>query len=290
MTLFTLASLKGSPGVTTLACLVGASWAVDRRVVVVESDSCGSDLAPRFGLVPRTGWGSLASAARRLPAELDIEAHLQELPGGLEVLVGTGGDEPVRGGSSTRQEAEQAVLRFAVTDDVLVDAGRLLPGDPRSQLWLARSAVVALAARNDAASIVHLRDHAPEVLDRCNGRAAVVLVGADGYPPLEVASFTGLSILAQIPFEPEAAAVATTGRGSHRRLQRSGLAMAASRLADQLLDAAAPLDGSSGGGSTRDAIGGDTTKGADDPSFGAGAVPQEVPPSSGADRNGSVFS
>ena len=93
MTIVTFASVKGAPGVTTLACLVGATWPEQRKVMVVECDPSGGDLAARFQLSSRDGWPSFNAAARRGGADIAIEPHLQQLPGGLDVLVGTRGLE-----------------------------------------------------------------------------------------------------------------------------------------------------------------------------------------------------
>jgi MinD-like ATPase involved in chromosome partitioning or flagellar assembly len=91
MSLFALASLKGAPGTTTLACLVAATWPLDRRVVVAECDPCGGDLAARFELSTAKGCLSLATAARRDWDSVEVDPHIQRLPGGLEVLVGGSG-------------------------------------------------------------------------------------------------------------------------------------------------------------------------------------------------------
>ena len=93
MTLVAFASVKGAPGVTTLACLVGATWPSHRRVMVAECDPSGSDLAARFGLSSKRGWSTWATAVRRSGTPVAIEPHLQQLPGGLDVLVGSGGSD-----------------------------------------------------------------------------------------------------------------------------------------------------------------------------------------------------
>src|ERR1019366_10538581 len=55
VTRLTLCSAKGAPGVTTLACVLGAVWPTHRAVVVAECDPSGGDLAGRFALSTRTG-------------------------------------------------------------------------------------------------------------------------------------------------------------------------------------------------------------------------------------------
>ena len=97
MTIVGFASVKGAPGATTLACLVGAAWPEQHKVMVVEADPYGGDLAARFQLSSRDGWPSFNAAGRRGRTDMPIEAHLQQLPGGLDVLVGTSGIERLRG-------------------------------------------------------------------------------------------------------------------------------------------------------------------------------------------------
>ncbi len=52
VTLIAVCSGKGSPGVSTLACVAGAVWPPDRRIVIAECDPSGNDLAARFGMSP----------------------------------------------------------------------------------------------------------------------------------------------------------------------------------------------------------------------------------------------
>ena len=48
MTVVAFGSVKGAPGVTTLACLVAAAWPPDRAVMVVECDASGGDWRRAF--------------------------------------------------------------------------------------------------------------------------------------------------------------------------------------------------------------------------------------------------
>ncbi len=238
MTLITFVSIKGSPGVTTLACLVGATWPAGRRAIVAECDSDGSDLASRFSLSTKTGWQSLALATRRGDACRSIEDHLQSLPGGLEVLVGCqggGSDGTGRGGG---QEAACTLREVAQSErtDVIVDLGRLHLGSPETQMWLGNSATVCLMFRSDAASIGHARDQAGTLTKLCGGRLLLAVVGNGPYSMPEIEGFLGVSDVIVIADDPGAAAVLTAGRGTERRLARSGLVKSARRLAHTLAD------------------------------------------------------
>ena len=65
VTIISVCSAKGSPGVTTLACALGAVWPAERRVMVAECDPSGGDIAARFGLSAKRGMTSLILEARR---------------------------------------------------------------------------------------------------------------------------------------------------------------------------------------------------------------------------------
>src|SRR6266566_1751510 len=63
MPLIALASVKGSPGVTTTCLALAAAWPGKRRLVI-EADPAGGDLGPWLGLPPAPGLTGLAAAAR----------------------------------------------------------------------------------------------------------------------------------------------------------------------------------------------------------------------------------
>src|SRR5262249_35676958 len=96
--LVAVCSLKGSPGVTTLATALGARWPGRENPIVVEVDPAGGDLMARFRLPDTPGLVSLAAAARgRGQADQDlVTQHTQLLPGGLRVVLGPVGAEQAR--------------------------------------------------------------------------------------------------------------------------------------------------------------------------------------------------
>jgi len=234
MTVASFLSVKGAPGVTTLCCLVGATWPADRQVMVVECDPSGGDIAARFGLSSRCGWPTLATSARRDVGSTTILPHLQQLPGGLEVLVGTRfPDLPLA------QSAEASLLSriWSAPDDpwdALVDLGRLRQGDEESLAWLDRSDSVVVVTGADAASVVQVRERAPALCSRCEDRLGLVVVGSGPHPGVEIEAFTGIHLLGELPFDPVAAAIACGAKGGGRRLMRSLLVASASRLARHL--------------------------------------------------------
>jgi Flp pilus assembly CpaE family ATPase len=246
MTLITFASIKGSPGATTLACLTGATWPAGRRVIVAECDSDGGDLAFRFSLSTKIGWQSLAAAARRSDVGGSVGAHLQSLPGGLEVLVAPTRGVVVSNGSRAAEDARGALCGIAQgsESDVIVDLGRLHLESVESQRWLAQSETVCIVLRADAAAIAHVQEQVGTIQKRCGGTLLLILIGNGPYSVSEIERFTGVPVIIQVPHDQAAAAVLTLGRGSQRRLARSALVRSARRLGREL--ASAGHDGPSG--------------------------------------------
>jgi hypothetical protein len=232
MTIVAFVSVKGAPGVTTLACLVGATWPVERNVVVIEGDPSGGDLAARFQLSSRDGWPSFIATLRRAGASVDFESHLQQLPGGLDVLVGTKGLESGEGIRSIDALLSCVDASPDGVWDVLVDLGRFIPGG--SAGWIEHADGVVLCASSDAASLVQVREKAPTILERCNGRAWLAVVGSGSYSRPEIERFTGLSVIGVCPFDQAAAAVATGQRSGSRRLHRSPLVSTTAGMASIL--------------------------------------------------------
>ncbi len=234
MTVVVIASVKGAPGVTTLSCLVAASWPQDRNVVLVECDPSGGDLAARFRLSTKRGWSSFAAASRRLQGLEEIASHVQQLPGGLDVMIRA---KPI--GPSDEDETVVALLTSARSCtggpwDVVADVGRLLPGARGAEEWLKRSTAVAIVLRRDAASALHVRDRAPMLLSSCPGRVGLVVVGPGPFTSREIEAFTGLPVLGDVPEDPDAAQIVSGRPGGPRRLSRSILAASSQRLAVSL--------------------------------------------------------
>ena len=237
MTVIAFASIKGAPGMTTLACLVGATWPEKRKVMIVECDPSGGDLAARFRLSSRIGWPSLVSAARRSEPDILIESHLQQLPGGLDVLIGTAGRETTSGERTMVSVLAGTSSSSGGPWDVLVDLGRLLPGDSAAANWMDVADAVVIGLRNDAASVIQVRERRMAHLSTWDDRLYLVAMGNHCHSGAEIEQFTGIPVLGEIPFDPRAAAVAAGEDGDERRLSRSLLCTSATRLATILVDA-----------------------------------------------------
>lgn len=242
MTVVSICSIKGAPGVTTLACLIGATWPVHRCVLVAEADVSGGDLAARFSLSSRRGWATLSASIRRDGARSPIAEHLQQLPGGLDVLIAARTVD-VRGATSPEGTALRSVGRDEAEPwDVLIDLGRVGTGRPTPGAWLEHSDAVVVVARADAASALQLREQSSALVGACSGPVGLAVIAVGGHGARQLSAFTGIPLICEIPHDPIAAAVASGSDPRARRLQRSALLVASSRLATGLLQVAAGGD------------------------------------------------
>jgi hypothetical protein len=222
VTVVALASVKGSPGVTTAATAIAASWPVGRKVLLVEADPFGGDLAPRYGSAVTGGLASLSAAARRTLTPEAVWEHTGELPGGLPVLFGLTNVNQAVANENAWPAIASALA--GLDADVVIDAGRLLPsfGGGIRHL-LAGADTVAILFAPTLESIVHLRDMLPslaaEVRDR---RLVVVPTATAGYSAAEIGGTLSVGVGPAMPDDPHAAE-ALANRRSVRHLERTRL-------------------------------------------------------------------
>ncbi len=233
--LLCLASVKGSPGVTTTALALAACWPASWRRVLVEADPAGGDLAARYGLPLTPGLVSLAAAARRNIDPDVVWDHAQELPGGLPVVTGPTRSDQAHAALAAvcGADGHAGVLgAFTGRGDVvaIVDCGRLDHDSPIPRVIEAADELLLLA-RPRADELAHLAARAAEVAAG-PAHTRLLLVGP-GYPAGEVAREVGLSVLASVPQDPRTAA-ALSGRAAARPRTRSRLARTATRIAEDL--------------------------------------------------------
>ena len=239
MTVVALASVKGSPGVTTAATAIAASWPVGRKVLLVEADPFGGDLAPRYGSSVTGGLASLSVAARRTLTPEAVWEHTGELPGGLPVLFGLTNVNQAVANENAWPAIASALA--GLDADVVIDAGRLLPdfGGGIRHL-LARADIVAVLFAPTLEAIVHLRDMLPslaaEVRDR---RLVVVPTATAGYSAAEIGGTLSVGVGPAMPDDPHAAE-ALANRRSVRRLERTRLLRWAADFVSGLQLAPAP--------------------------------------------------
>jgi MinD-like ATPase involved in chromosome partitioning or flagellar assembly len=225
--LIAFASLKASPGVTTTTLAVAAMWPQPARVLLVEADPAGGDLAARFGLASEPGLVSLSAAARR---EHDPElafAHAQQLPGGLPVIAAPCGAEQA-GGALRLLTGDGAPLwaNLAAHPDIVVlaDCGRLDAASPAHAL-LAAADVALVLSRPNLAELNRLAGGLDALAARAEAtytEFGLVLAAGPGFDRTEVHASLRIRVWAQLPDDARAATVLT---GGARRRGLAGLTL-----------------------------------------------------------------
>jgi len=245
MSLIGLCSAHGSPGVTSTAVALVATWPEDRRCLLVEADPFGGVIGARYGLSDTPGLSSLAAVARGGLDEQAVWRNVQELPGGVAVLVGpTSADEA----HAVLRDVAAALAGWAMGQDdvdIIVDCGRIAPASPALEI-LVKADVAMVLVRP---SVDQLRPAALRLaaLETVGAAASLLLVGNRPYGPDEVAETLDVHIAGVIAWDPRTAAVLAGARGSVRDLRRSPLVRSAATLAEKL--ASTPAGPHSGDGS-----------------------------------------
>ncbi len=243
--LIALCSVKGSPGVTTLAVALAMTWphAESTRRLVAEVDPSGGDLAMRFGLSATPGLVSLAAAARRTRDPAVVWEHTQALPGGARALVAPPGGAHARAALSTLATAPDGPLLPAVARDagvvVFADCGRVDPGSPAEAIARCADALVVVT-RTQGDDLAHAAARLGE-LARWSPRPGLLLTG-EGYPTADVERELGVPAIGRLPHDPVAAATLTGHRPppARRRGNSGGLARHTAALAHTLAEPARP--------------------------------------------------
>lgn len=179
MALISVVSAKGSPGVTAATVAMAALWPTD--CLLADLDPAGGDLALRYtdpqGVLLRTDDGLVSlGAAMRRGAGTDITPHLQQVSGGLDVLVGVSSPEQAVGLGPVWHTLGSALAASDV--DVLADCGRFVPGSPTTSVLEASGAVVFVTAL-EVTALAHLRE-------RLRGLSQQLGFGRPGATPVGV--------------------------------------------------------------------------------------------------------
>lgn len=222
-----IGSVKGSPGVTTLAVTLSATWPGE-TARVVEADCAGGDVGGRCWLSDTPGLASLATAARS--GGCDLGEHTAALACGVPVVVAPAARQAATIAVGLLAEADHRVWTGHHT--VVADLGRLDPGLPNGALARAVD-VLLVVTTGDEASLLRLVDAGLPA-----DTARLVLVRECDYPDAEVAASVGLPIAGHLPWDPRAAATVWSGQAPGRGWTSRGLPAAARALAGHLATAA----------------------------------------------------
>ena len=235
MSLVVLGSLKGAPGVTTLATCVAYQWPRHRRVALVEADADGGAVAPRFGLHPtQPSLVSFAAVSRHGMSETEFWSACQRLPDGPAVLVAAGGEST---GAALEQIDFGALHRSLPDTDVLVDAGRFRASKPAARLRQ-QADVVVVVLPPCFESLAVLLDRAGGLSERA---PLLAVVAGDGpYPVAEIDAALRQTtgdrawVLGSVAADARGAAGLASDTGRARALRRSLLARSTRVVTDLL--------------------------------------------------------
>ena len=233
MSLLTLVSAHGSPGVTTTALALAATWPEPRGCLLVEADPFGGVIAARYGLGDSPGLSTLAATARGGFDDDAVEAHTQRLPGGLAVLVGPPSPEEAR---AVWRDVSGPLTTWAASRidlDLIIDRGRIqsATGVPDGGL-----ALVVTRPSVDQLRPAGIRQAA---LAEAGIDVSLLLVGDRPYGADEVVATMQVPVAGAVAWDPRTAEVLTGAQGVMRDLRRSPLVRSAATLAERL---AAELD------------------------------------------------
>lgn len=163
MALICVASAKGSPGATTAALTLSATWG--RAVVLADVDFAGSDLMYRLEADPdvRAGDGVLGYlSAWDRDGRADIFEHTLRVMSGQDVLMGA---IPSRAGELVGRWSDLARLLSQENEvDIIVDCGRLQPDFPGRPLLDVADALV-IVTRPLIDGVAHALARAAEAVD-----------------------------------------------------------------------------------------------------------------------------
>ena len=220
MTIVTLGSVRGAPGVTTTALLLAGAI---EGAVLVEADLAGSTLAVRYDLGREPGLTTLAAA--RSDDSQEWRSHAQDA-GGVPVLIGP--DDPDTSETLWQGTGHRllAHLRQADAALVLADAGRLDPGFP----LLAASDLIVVLVRPIGEHLVTLSHRLPALRRGRARQLAVVLVGDGPYRSDEIRTSLEVDVVGELPFDDRAARMLVEGGRSRAALARTRLSRAAAGL------------------------------------------------------------
>jgi MinD-like ATPase involved in chromosome partitioning or flagellar assembly len=238
---------KGSPGATFVAVNLAVAMArTHERVMLVDLDPSGGDIAAYLGLDPHRGLYPLLRMDRAVPEATAIAGEAEER---FRVL--TVGGFPVEASSESRDSLPDVMKRLHEWDgELVVDLGRVTGN---SAQIAAHADLVLVVVRPDLVSVLGAERAMRALQDGGIARemVKVIVSGADRRRPADVAEIaTALKadVLAPLPFDRRAARrslVAQTPVGKGK------LVKAFCAIASTL----APADGAEAPQGSRDLIG-----------------------------------
>lgn len=225
MSLFTLASVSGSFGVTTLSVGLALTW--PRPVVLVEADPSGGSaiLAGYCTGLARPGLSELVLAHRHHQLAAELPSRLFPLADSQASLL--------PGLRSHQQAASLLGVWDALLDalrdleattgvDIVVDAGRLgMVGSPEP--LVAESDLTLVVTGTGLPELARVRSWVPRLQEGASGEVRLVVAGrARSYSTSEISRTLGVPVLGEVAWDADAARWWSHGE-PQRRFDRSPL-------------------------------------------------------------------
>ncbi|WP_194896877.1 hypothetical protein [Catenulispora pinisilvae] len=180
--------------------------------MLLEADVRGGDVAARFNLATEPGLASLSVAARRSTDASLVFEHVQELPGGLKVLLAPPPADRTAAAMKMLAEDGRPWLRAVAEQQdlaVVTDLGDLAP---LGWGWAVAEAaeVLLLVVRPVLEELTRVISAAEALLARCEAagtRLVLVTVGVGPFSKDEIEAETGIAVIAELPIDAAAAAM-----------------------------------------------------------------------------------
>lgn len=193
--LIVVGSVKGSPGVTSLAVAMAARWPAPAAALVVELDPAGGDLGSRWNLHDEPGLRNMVATVCYEPLT-EAADWSQRLPIGVDVVIAPSGQNASYTVAAFAAAGPAALRDLAAARPVLVDAGRLDSGSP-VLAFVDLADLLLMVTRPRLEDVRHLRAALPTLRRRCPA-VGLVLAGSGPYPPGEIARYLQADIVATV--------------------------------------------------------------------------------------------
>lgn len=220
---------------TTTVCALGAVWSGEHEPVVVECDPSGGDVAVRFGLRLEPGLTTFVLGMRQGADQRKLEDHLQQLPGGLSVVLGAVGSDVC---AATDRELAGVDLDSFPDVDLLWDCGRFDGSAAGALRVITRADLTVLVGSPCSGTVAHGRAVVRQLkalpgFDQ--SRLNFLAVGDGEFTSAEMAESLELDALGRLPWDSRAAAVVGGHSAPPRTLARSPLIAEARMVAATIL-------------------------------------------------------
>lgn len=211
----------GTAASTTSGIALAAAAPDGWPTLFAECDPSGGDLAAWAEMSDTPGWTTSVSVGDR--SWLGLQAHMQELPSGLSVMVAPTRARVAR--TVVRESAARFGPLLASLSDVITfaDCGRL---DETPSSWTTSASLTLLLVRQaptSAPATVARVDRAGEAMERLARTSlpvGVVVVGDGPYDAAEIASHVGGELFGVLAEDPtganQIAGAWTLGKGAGR--------------------------------------------------------------------------